>query len=191
METMAVAEALRTPIWEEGKQNLGLLRRAEAPLVLKDELSEALLKLHVALPGKVDSVGRVSNDQESREQDALEVWVQVRRLHVPNVDLLCHVLASFDDLEELDNRRPLLVRQIECGRVRNPAMNSTSARIDPEEVLVAELVCERGRMSQAGVSEVDREHPDPNASYSLLSAPSRTPTAAAINPQHRLHISLS
>lgn len=59
-------------------------------------------------------------------------------LATSNVDLLDLVLATLDNLEECDQCTALVVGEIHRQCVGNPAMDTTTTRVDPEEVLEAE-----------------------------------------------------
>ena len=53
-----------------------------------------------------------------------------------------HLLLTLDDFEVIDDRTAFRVRQCESGGIRNPAMNSSATRVNPEEMLEAKVVCD-------------------------------------------------
>lgn len=59
-----------------------------------------------------------------------------------HVDLLVHLLPALDDGQPTDEGTSLLVRELECFTVADPQVDTTSARIHPEEVAVPKLVAE-------------------------------------------------
>lgn len=54
-----------------------------------------------------------------------------------NIDLLDLILATLDDLEEGDKSASLIVVEIHSESIRYPAMDTTTTRVDPEEVTEA------------------------------------------------------
>jgi hypothetical protein len=88
--------------------------------------------------------------------DSLDIGVQRPNVvAIPDVDLFRDFLASLDDLEELHKTPSLIVRQGERMSIRYPAMNSSSTRVDPEEMLEAERFCDTFHSAWTFLGELD------------------------------------
>lgn len=55
------------------------------------------------------------------------------------LNLLVHRRVPFDDVDVAHDRAALFVRQRKRGRVRDPRVNPTPSRVDPEDVLEPEI----------------------------------------------------
>lgn len=152
----------RTLIRNESKQSLVLVLGLEALLIIEDKSGELFGEGVVSGPDEredepgtrsqfgfrfVPLLTSLHDHLLDAKVDLLNTRMQLGPLE-PNVDLLARVLASGDDLEVHDDRSSLIVRQIDGRCVRDPAMDSSSSRVDPEEVLVAKLICERARTTR-------------------------------------------
>lgn len=57
-----------------------------------------------------------------------------------DVDLLALTIATPNELQVLSYGRALRLRQGPCAGIRDPAMNTTTAGIDPQEMLVSKIL---------------------------------------------------
>jgi hypothetical protein len=74
--------------------------------------------------------------------DSLDIGIQRPDVvAIPDIDLFRDLLASLDDLEKLHQAPSLIVGEGERMSIRYPAMNSSSSRVDPKEMLEAERFC--------------------------------------------------
>lgn len=79
------------------------------------------------------------------------------RMHVRReVDFFCLLLSTLDDLDIADEGFASIGVQLPCPVIANPAMDTTSTRVNPEEVLEAKVFPENL------VNDLDRNgHPVP------------------------------
>ena len=75
-------------------------------------------------------------------------------MKTPDIDFLRHIQSSFDHLEPAHDSFALLVRKHHRFHIRDPAMNTTSPRIHPENVPEAELYAQRSVEDFYGDSDI-------------------------------------
>jgi hypothetical protein len=68
-------------------------------------------------------------------QTAFDMRVQ----RTPRVDLLAALISTFKELEIARNAAPFRVIEEACTLIANPGVGATAARVDPEDVLEAEV----------------------------------------------------
>lgn len=103
------------------------------------------------------------------------------------VDLLILLGTTFDHLDVVDDCPSLVVRESESSRVRNPAMDSSTTRVDPEEVGETKVIC----FGRDGKVNQETKGGGRGGGNELRSVSSRTLTAMEMKRQQRLHMALS